>query len=151
LYPNEWDPESQSGYALIDGNTSTYWYSRRGSRDFPEHLLTYSNHSGLGNWTVSWVEFNTFFNNIPKSFTITCGPHTGRIPQNIRLLARDANNNWKEIYWEEYFNHRLPARNGASVVCEIPADKQGAYKQYRFECSGNPIDYSLAELKLNYE
>ena len=152
LYPNEWDPESQSGYALIDGNTSTYWFSRRGSREFPEHLLTYSNHSGLGNWTVSWVEFNTFFNNIPKSFTITCGPRTNRIPQNIRLLAREANkNDWKEIYWEEYFNHRLPARNGASVVCEIPASKQAPYKQYRFECSGNPIDYSLAELTMNYE
>ena len=43
------------------------------------------------------------------------------------------------------------ARNGASVVCEIPADKQGAYNLYRFECSGNPIDYSLAEITLNYE
>lgn len=39
----------------------------------------------------------------------------------------------------------------ASVVCEIPADKQGAYNLYRFECSGNPIDYSLAEITLNYE
>ena len=92
---------------------------------------------------------------------MTCGPHTGRIPQNIRLLASDyaasytAGNwndkHWKEIYWEEYFNHRLPARNGASVVCEIPADKQGAYNLYRFECSGNAIDYSLAEITLNYE
>ena len=150
--PNEWDPESQSGFALIDGNTSTYWFSRKGSRNYESKWLAYSNHSGLGDWTVSWVEFNTFFNNIPKSFTITCGPRTNRIPQNIRLLAREANkNDWKEIYWEEYFNHRLPARNGASVVCEIPASKQAPYKQYRFECSGNPIDYSLAELTMNYE
>ena len=44
----------------------------------------------------------------------------------------------------------MPASEGASVVCEIPANKQGAYKEYRFECSGNAIDYSLAELKLNY-
>lgn len=160
-YPNEWDPEWQSGYTLIDGNTSTYWYSRRGSRSYNSANLNYSNKSGIGDWTCSWLEFSTIFRNTPKSFTVTCGPHTGRIPQNIRLLASDyaaswtardwSDKHWKEIYWEEYFNHRLPARNGASVVCEIPADKQGAYNLYRFECSGNAIDYSLAEITLNYE
>lgn len=150
--PNEWDSESQSGFALIDGNTSTYWYSRKGSRNYESKWLHYSNKSGVGDWTCSWVEFSTIFNNIAKSFTVTCGPHTGRIPKDIRLLAwEEGSNAWKEIYFESHFNHRLPARNGASVVCEIPADKQGAYKYYRFECSGNAIDYSLAELTLNYE
>ena len=158
--PDEWDPEWQSGYALIDGNTSTYWYSRRGSRSYPDHLLGYSNKSKVGNWTCSWVEFRTIFNNTPKSFTVTCGPHTGRIPKQIRLLASDEVANWtlwgnigswREIYFEDNFNSRLPARNGASVVCEIPADKQGSYNIYRFECSHNGIDYSLAEITLNYE
>ena len=111
-YPNEWDPEWQSGYTLIDGNTSTYWYSRRGSRSYNSAHLNYSNNSGIGNWTCSWLEFKTVFRNTPKSFTVTCGPHTGRIPQNIRLLASDYaasyttgewnDKHWKEIYWEEY-------------------------------------------------
>jgi hypothetical protein len=89
-----------------------------------------------------------------KSFTVTCGPHTKRIPRDIRLLVTTSDqlySPWKEIYFEKDFNNRLPARNGASVVCEIPADKQGQYLNYRFECSGNPIDYSLAELTLNFE
>lgn len=48
-------------------------------------------------------------------------------------------------------NQRLKPQEGATVVCNIPADKQGQYKYYRVECSGSPGDYALAELTLNYE
>ena len=33
----------------------------------------------------------------------------------------------------------------------LDIQKPGNYKYYRIECSGNAIDYSLAEFKLNYE
>lgn len=155
--PNEWDKEEQCGFALIDGKPSTYWYSRNGSRNYKsDHLWGYyNNKSGVGDHTVSWVEFGTFFDDAPKSFTITCGPHTGRIPKNIRILAAknynsfsDASNTqWTELYFGR-INDKLAPKNGATLTLNL--QKTGNYKYYRIECSGNPIDYSLAEFKFNY-
>ena len=156
--PNKWDDESHSGYALIDGRSETYWFSREGSRN-DLHYTGYPDKSAISGNSVSWINFYTYFGNKAKSFTVMCGPKTKNIPQNIRLLA--SNNGsamtgfdnwaWTEIYLEQNFNKRLPAQNGATVVCNIPEDKQGVYKYYRLECSGNAIDYSLAELTMNYE
>ena len=109
--------------------------------------------NAVKNYTVSWVEFATFFDDAPKSFTITCGPHTGRIPKNIRILGNTKySTNTKEAGWKElYFgriNDKLAPKNGATLTLDL--QKTGAYRCFRIECSGNPIDYSLAEFKFNY-
>ena len=157
--PNKWDPESHCGFALIDGNPSTYWCSREDSRNYnPKYILApnRNNTSVVGDHTVSWVEFQTFFCNAPKSFTITCGPHTSRIPKNIRILGAknfSHGGSWYDLQWEELYvgriNDKLAPKNGATLTLDI--QKPGVYKYYRIECSGNAIDYSLAEFKLNYE
>ena len=155
--PDRWDDEKFCGFALIDGNPSTYWYSREGSRNYESKYIhgLYDNKSYVGDHTVSWVEFSTYFKNIPKSFTITCGPHTGRIPKNIRILGNNKkydDRNWRYSQWEElYFgriNDKLAPKNGATLTLDL--QKTGAYRCFRIECSGNPIDYSLAEFKFNY-
>ena len=157
--PDRWDPESQCGFALIDGNPSTYWYSREGSRNYDRDYIfapDRDNRSMVDDHTVSWVEFQTFFCNAPKSFTITCGPHTGRIPQNIRVLGAknfSHGGSWYDLQWEELYvgriNDKLAPKNGATLTLDV--QKPGVYKYYRIECSGNAIDYSLAEFKFNYE
>ena len=156
--PSDWDPEEQCGYSLIDGNPSTYWYSRERSRNYA-HQFNYcydDNHSAVADYTVSWLDFQTFFKNTPKSFTITCGPHTGRIPKNIRILAAnsyDSNPDRSNTKWEVIYNGRindkLAPKNGATLTLDI--QKPGSYKYFRIECYGNSIDYSLAEFKFNYE
>lgn len=159
LTPDRWDAERFSGYALIDGNPSTYWYSREGSRNLAE-VRPY-NYSVGGNYTCSWVEFGTFNFGRAKSFTITCGPHTGRIPKQLRIfgattfdyrLASDDEANHNYADWTEIFcgriNDKLAPKNGATLTLDI--QKPGNYKYYRVECSHNGIDYSLAEFKLNY-
>ena len=155
--PKSWDDEKFCGFALIDGNPSTYWYSREGARNYKSELIEsccdYKNKSAVGDHTVSWLEFGTFSNDAPKSFTITCGPHTGRIPKNIRILGNTKySTNTKEAGWKElYFgriNDKLAPKNGATLTLDL--QKTGNYNYYRIECSGNPIDYSLAEFKFNY-
>ena len=141
----------------VDGNPSTYWYSREGSRNYKSDYLwgNYNNKSVVGDHTVSWLEFETFFFDAPKSFTITCGPHTGRIPKNIRILGvkKGLSNNsrndtqWKELYFGR-INDKLAPKNGATLTLDL--QNTGDYNYYRIECSGNPIDYSLAEFKFNY-
>ena len=155
--PFSWDSEEQCGYSLIDGNTSTYWYSRERSRNYdPQYNYCYDdNQSVVADYTVSWLDFQTFFNNTPKSFTITCGPHTGRIPKNIRILAANSydsnpkrcNTKWEVIY-SGRINDKLAPKNGATLTLDI--QKPGSYKYFRIECYGNAIDYSLAEFKFNY-
>ena len=155
--PDRWDEEEQCGFALIDGNPSTYWYSREGSRNYNTKYYhgCFGNKSVVGDHTVSWLEFETFFFDAPKSFTITCGPHTGRIPKNIRILGvkKGLSNNsrndtqWKELYFGR-INDKLAPKNGATLTLDL--QNTGDYNYYRIECSGNPIDYSLAEFKFNY-
>ena len=156
--PSDWDPEEQCGYSLIDGNPSTYWYSRERSRNYA-HQFNYcydDNHSAVADYTVSWLNFQTFFKNTPKSFTITCGPHTNKIPKNIRILAAnsyDSNPDRSNTKWEVIYNGRindkLAPKKGATLTLDI--QKPGSYKYFRIECYGNSIDYSLAEFKFNYE
>ena len=147
--PDRWDDEKFCGFALIDGNPSTYWYSREGSRNysFLYNNSNYDNYSKFGNYTVSWLEFKTFFSGAPKSFTITCGPHTGRIPQDIRIIGSPEVGTWNVLYFGR-INDKLAPKNGATLT--LPIQNPGNYKMYRIECSGNPIDYSLAEFKFNY-
>lgn len=138
-----WSREDESGYSLIDGNPETNWYSSVDSR-YGE-----GNKSVLGDFTVSWVEWHTFCSNVPKSFTLTCGKYTNRIPQRVRLLAKNnSTDKWTLIYEENYINHRLQPKKGATVTCEL--NNNTPYKHYRIECSGNPISYSFAELTMNY-
>ena len=148
--PDRWDDEKFCGFALIDGNPSTYWYSREGSRNysFLYNNSNYDNYSKFGNYTVSWLEFETFFSGAPKSFTITCGPHTGRIPQNIRILGcQSVGRSWHLLYFDR-INDKLAPKNGATLT--LPIQNPGNYKMYRIECSHNSGDYSLAEFKFNY-
>ena len=147
--PDRWDDEKFCGFALIDGNPSTYWYSREGSRNysFLYNNSNYDNYSKFGNYTVSWLEFETFFSGAPKSFTITCGPHTGRIPQDIRILGSQEVGSWNVLYFGR-INDKLAPKNGATLTLNL--HNTGNYKYYRIECSGNAIDYSLAEFKFNY-
>ncbi len=140
---SSWSREDESGYSLIDGNPETNWYSSVDSR------IVERNKSVVGDHHVSWVEWHTFFRNVPKSFTLTCGKYTNRIPQRVRLFAKEkATDAWKEIYHENYINHRLQPKKGATVTCEL--NNNAAYKYYRIECSGNNISYSFAELTMNY-
>ena len=155
--PDRWDPEEQCGFALIDGIPSTYWYSRKGTRYYnPKYIYgLYKNNSEVKDYTVSWLEFETYINDAPKSFTITCGPHTDKIPQDIRILGRkygllcksDADREWKELYFGR-INDKLAKKNGATLTLDL--QNTGDYNYYRIECSGNAIDYSLAEFKFNY-
>jgi hypothetical protein len=155
--PDRWDEEKFCGFALIDGDPSTYWYSRKGSRYYSNEYIhsVYTNETMAkdANYTVAWLEFETISNEAPKSFTITCGPHTGRIPRDIRILgANDAHNIFSKEAWTElYFgriNDKLAPKNGATLTLDL--QKTGNYNYYRIECSGNKIDYSLAEFKFNY-
>jgi hypothetical protein len=94
------------------------------------------------------VEFHTFFCNAPKSLTITCSKKTRNIPKNFRLIAKkDKNDKWETIFYDR-INNKLEPKEGATLTLDI--QKPGNYKYYRIECSGNAIDYSLAEFKLNY-
>ena len=58
---------------------------------------------------------------------------------------------WDEIYYEQDFDKRFTDKKGATTVCTIPADKQKAYKYYRFECSHKGCDYSFAELTMDFK
>ena len=159
----DWTSESVTGYSLIDGNPSTLWGVKEGSRNYFKYsyydsktgfptAAHYSNVSKAGDWTCAWMEFHTLLSNEPKSFTVMCSKRTGQIPRDLRLFAKNrADGEWVEIYKEENFNQRLKPQEGATVVCNIPANKQGQYKYYRVECSGSQGDYALAELTLNYE
>ncbi len=155
---NDWSPEEESGYALLDANPVSIWYSSEKSRNLPNDLalfsMPYSNKSKVGNWTCSWVEFHTFRPNTAKSFTLQHRFYypIGNVPRDIRLLARKSPQaEWKEIYYEQNLNNRLDGKQQtASVVCNIPADKQGQYQYYRVECSGSDGGYALAELTMNY-
>jgi hypothetical protein len=139
-----WTKEEEAGYALLDGDLERCWYSSENSRNGHDR-----NYSVVGDHHVSWVEWHTFFRNVPKSFTLTCGKYTNRIPQRVRLFAKEeATDAWKEIYHENYINHRLEAKNGATVICKL--DNEKSYKYYRLECSGNSTNYSFAELTMNY-
>ena len=141
-----WTKEEESGYALIDGNPETCWYSSKNSRCGKQINRTVTPGSDA---YCSWVAWHTFFNNVPKSFTLTCGKYTNKIPQKVKLFAKEnANDEWTQIYFEDYVNHRLQPKKGATVTCILNNNKP--YKYYRFECSGNSIDYSFAELKMNY-
>ena len=147
--PDRWDDEKFCGFALIDGNPSTYWYSREGSRNysFLYNNSQYDNYSKFGNYTVSWLEFETFFSGAPKSFTITCGPHTGRIPQNIRIIGSPEVGSWNVLYFGR-IDDKLAPKNGATLTLNL--QNTGNYKYYRIECSHKSGDYSLAEFKFNY-
>lgn len=159
----DWTSESVTGYSLIDGNPSTLWGVKEGSRNYFKYsyydsktgfptAAHYSNVSKAGDWTCAWMEFHTLLSNEPKSFTVMCSKRTDLIPRDLRLFAKNrADGEWVEIYKEENFNQRLKPQEGATVVCNIPANKQGQYKYYRVECSGSQGDYALAELTLNYE
>lgn len=153
---NDWSPEEQTGYALLDANPVSIWYSSEKSRNLPNDLalfsMPYSNKSKVGNWTCSWVEFLTFRPNTAKSFTLQ---HRfdllGKVPRDIRLLARKSPlAEWKEIYYEQNLNNRLDGTQPSSVTCNIPTDKQGQYQYYRVECSGSSGGYALSELTMNY-
>ena len=153
--PSKWGPETQFGFALIDGNPSTYWYSKEGARNYrTDHMISnhFANKSVVGNHTVAWMEFETFISGTPKSFTITCGPNTNNIPKNFRLLGAKERGAGQLQLWEELYygriNDKLAPKNGATLT--LPIQNPGTYKTYRIECSGNPIDFSLAEFKLNY-
>ena len=87
----------------------------------------------------------------PESFTLTCGKYTRHCPEDIRLFASSDGKNYELIYCELGFNKRFNPNQGATTVCRIKADKQKPYKYYRFEGSGNDIDYSFAELTMNYK
>lgn len=89
--------------------------------------------------------------NTPESFTLTCGKYTRHCPEDIRLFASSDGKNYELIYCELGFNKRFNPNQGATTVCRIKADKQKPYKYYRFEGSGNNIDYSFAELTMNYK
>ena len=91
------------------------------------------------------------FRNTPESFTLTCGKYTRHCPEDIRLFASSDGKNYELIYCELGFNKRFNPNQGATTVCRIKADKQKPYKYYRFEGSGNDIDYSFAELTMNYK
>ena len=147
-----WDgftEEKECGYSLIDGDPSTFWWSSLHSRTYVNGAGEYCSPSAVGSHTVSWVEFHTFFCNAPKSFTITCSKKTRNIPKNFQLIAKkDKNDKWESIYYGR-INDKLEPKEGATLTLDI--QKPGNYKYYRIECSGNAIDYSLAEFKLNYE
>ena len=139
--------EENSGYSLIDGNPSTYWFSKEATRTEINGGENFQP-SAVGSHTVSWVEFHTFFCNAPKSLTITCSKKTRNIPKNFRLIAKkEKNDKWETIFYDR-INNKLEPKEGATLTLDI--QKPGNYKYYRIECSGNAIDYSLAEFKLNY-
>ena len=149
-FSHGWTKEEESGYALLDSDPSTCWYSSKNSR-FNGKCGAASNKTFGGNWTCSWVEFYTYFRNTPESFTLTCGKYTRHCPKDIRLFASSDGKNYELIYCELGFNKRFNPNQGATTVCRIKADKQKPYKYYRFEGSGNDIDYSFAELTMNYK
>ena len=152
---NDWTAEAESGYSLIDGDPSTLWGVKEKSRNTywdKYNFRYYGNLSVAGSWTCSWMEFHTLLSNKPKSFTVVCSKRTNQIPRDLRLFAKNSkDDDWVEIYMEENFNKRLEPKEGATVVCDIPADKQDYYQYYRVEGSGGAWDYSLAELTINYE
>jgi hypothetical protein len=137
--------EDESSYMLLDGNLETNWYVSSDAK------LGEGNGGLMGEPHVGWVEWHTFFSNVPKSVTFTCGKYTGKIPLSVSIFAKNSkDDNWTRIFNDNKFDSHLQAKKGSTRTCNLNNDK--AYKYYRIECGDNNKFWSLSlgEVTINY-